>query len=557
MKRKTLSTFTITLLLSITISTQFSCNRTDELIIKPVLEISLPLLEIKYDQYYVLKYKIRSVELVFSNIIEEETVTGNIELFDEYESLASNYDLIVEGKVIFIRFHNDFFLNDGWKYELKLSTGLSSVEGLTFNTEEIIEFRTTAKHISEEMVGNINDTLERTLIACISDIHCGDERATNGNYSWFGKNAAALEDFLNFIKNNQEVKELVILGDLFDEWMVPYEFSPFDSTINITNSKEYFHAIANSSTNKPVFDKMQEIISEGEIDIIYVPGNHDMLITQEILAEIIPGAQWKSDATGLGKYNPVDEILMEHGHRYDFFNCPQPLVNDGHILPPGYFVSRLYAAGLAARKPQTIKEAVSTSSDAEFITAWTVAFGYTIGTFMMDVDTIPMDSNIVVMNGIDGYSSSLSFDGARDMYAANIEELWYDTQQINNVPIPMSVFLAIVNGTYLYGGAVYEYLIDFLSPDAPKIVAFGHSHQPELKVFPFEHYYTGIYANSGSWLDDDQSKYKVRTFLVVNPAEWSGSNLDVVSLYQYNPDNDSTGNKYKPVLLDEESIHAN
>ena len=48
----------------------------------------------------------------------------------------------------------------------------------------------------------------------------------------------------------------------------------------------------------------------------------------------------------------------------------------------------------------------------------------------------------------------------------------------------------------------------------------------------------------------------MRTFLIVNPAEWSGSNLDVVSLYQYNPDNDSTGtgNIYKPVLLDEESI---
>lgn len=308
MNRKFLSIFAIALLFSIAISTQFSCNKTDELIIKPVLEVSLPLLNLKYDQYYGLNHNTRSIELVFSNIINDQTVAGNIELFDKGEPLSSNYELIVEGKIIFIRFHNDFFLKDGWKYELKLSTGLSSDEGLDFINEKIIEFRTTAKHISNGLVGNTNDTLERTLIACISDIHCGDERATNGNYSWFGKNAAALEDFLNFIKNNQEVKELVILGDLFDEWMVPYEFSPFDSAVNITNSKEYFHAIANSTVNKPVFDKMQEIISEGEIDIIYVPGNHDMLITQEILAEIIPGAQWKSDATGLGKYNPVDEI---------------------------------------------------------------------------------------------------------------------------------------------------------------------------------------------------------------------------------------------------------
>ncbi|RKY54931.1 MAG: hypothetical protein DRP93_04390, partial [Candidatus Neomarinimicrobiota bacterium] len=73
-------------------------------------------------------------------------------------------------------------------------------------------------------------------------------------------------------------------------------------------------------------------------------------------------------------------------------------------------------------------------------------------------------------------------------------------------------------------------------------------------VFPLESYYTGIYANSGSWLDADQSKYKVRTFLIINPAVWSGSNLDVVSLYQYNID---SGNIYKPLLLDEESIGAN
>ena len=555
MKQKLLSILTIILIFIITISIQFSCNKTDELIVVPVLGVSLPLSDLNYDRYYGLSHDARSIELVFDDALNEETIEGNIVLFDKEESLALNYDLIVDGKVVFIRFHNDFFLNDGWKYELKMSSKLNSVEGIGFNEEKIIEFRTTAKHISYGF-GNTNDTIQRTLIACISDIHCGDERATNGNYSWFGKNADALEKFLDFIKNNEKVKELVILGDLFDEWMVPYEFSPFDSAVNITSSKEYFHAIANSPTNKPVFDKMREIISEGEIDIIYVPGNHDMLITKDVIDEIIPGALWKGDATGLGKYNPVDKILMEHGHRYDFFNCPQPLVNDGHILPPGYFVSRLYAAGLAARKPQTMKQSQSTAGDAEFITAWTVAFGYTIGTFMMDVDTIPMDSNIVLMNGIDNYSSSVSFDGARDMYAANIEELWPNTQVINNVPIPLSVFLAIVNGTYLYGGVIYEFLLDFLAPNAPKIVAFGHSHQPELKVFPFEHYYTGIYANSGSWLDADQSKYKVRTFLIINPAEWSGSNLDVVSLYQYNPDSDTSGNgnTYKSVLLDEESI---
>lgn len=556
MRRKSITIIAITFLLSIAISTHFSCNKSDELIVVPTyLDVSFPLLTLNYERYYGLKHDTRSIELVFSQDILEESVSGNLNFFDKKETLASNYDLVIEGKIIFIRFHNDFYLNDGWKYELSILKGLMSVEGKTVNIDEVFEFRTTASHISDGLSGNTNDT-SRTLIAVISDVHFGDERATEGNYSWFGKNAAALEDFFVFIKNNKKVKELVILGDLFDEWMVPYKFQPFDSSVNITNSKEYFHAIANSTINRPVFDKLREISTGGEIDVIYVPGNHDMLITQDVIEEIIPNAKWKSEVTGLGKYKPVDEIVMEHGHRYDFFNCPQPLVNNGHILPPGYFVTRLYAAGLANRQQQYIKETYNATDDFEFITAWSVAIGYTIGNFMMDVDTLPMDSPGIMMSGIDGYYSSFSFIGARDMYATNIEEEWQNTQQINKVPVPLSVFFAIVNGAYLYGSAIYEYLIDYLAPDQPKIVAFGHSHKPEIKVFPFENAYTGIYANSGSWIDADQSSHKVRTFLIIDPGAWSGSELDVVTLYQYNLDSDrgGQGNTYKPLLLDEESI---
>jgi hypothetical protein len=51
--------------------------------------------------------------------------------------------------------------------------------------------------------------------------------------------------------------------------------------------------------------------------------------------------------------------------------------------------------------------------------------------------------------------SNQSFHGARSMYASNIQQSWQNTQQINNVPVPMSVFFAIVNGAYLYGSAMY------------------------------------------------------------------------------------------------------
>lgn len=528
-----------------------SCNNnTDNNIILPIyLKVSFPLLEQKHEQYYLLDDNCRSIEIVFNDEIVESTVSGNIVFSDKDGSLNDHYEIIVDGKIVFLRLTDGFNLKGGWKYSLTITDGLLSEMGYKVDVTQSVEFRTTSKDIHEDLNSSSGDTTERTLIACISDIHCGDQRAIEGNYSWFNENADALSDFLDYVKGHQRIKQLVIMGDLFDEWMVPYNRKPFDSAVDITTSKEYFKAIASNSTNKPIFDKLSEISTGGVIDVIYVPGNHDMLVTQDVIEELIPNAQWMSDVTGLGNYNPVDKIHMEHGHRYDFFNCPQPLINDGQILPPGYFVTRLYASGLATRNP-SVKDENIVGSDIEFVTAWSAAFGYTISKFSLESDTIPMNSTYVKMTGIDGYSEDMTFDSALAMYDKDIEELWHQTQVINEVPVSLSVFLAILNGTYLYGAALYEYLTDYFANDQPKIVAFGHSHEPDIKVFPTEIYYTGIYANSGSWIDPSESKYKTRTFLIINPAEWSGSELDVVSLYQYNTDNGG----YKPHLIKEESI---
>lgn len=531
-----------------------TCNNSKTEIILPVrLQVSFPLLIQKHEQYYSLENDARSIEIVFSDDIDSSSVNGAIDFSDKDGNLKGSYELINEGRIVFLRFNEGYYLKSGWKYNLSIDESTLSTGGYTVNGTQQFEFRTSSKNIHEALMGTSGDTSQRTLIACISDIHCGDERAIAGNYSWFHENAEALTDFLAYVEAHPRIKQLLIMGDLFDEWMVPYYSKTFDSTVNIRNSKEYFKAIAGNPTNKPIFDKLSDISSGGNIDVIYVPGNHDMLVTEDVISELIPNAIWKSEVLGLGKYEPVDKILMEHGHRYDFFNCPQPLINDGQILPPGYFVTRLYASGLAARMPPS-KDIPSIGGDIEFVTAWSAALGYTIADFSMDPDTIPMNSTIVKMTGIDGYFTDMSFNGALNMYDADIEELWKQTQEMNMVPNTLSVFLAILNGAKLYGAALFEYLTDYFATNQPKIVVFGHSHEPDIKVFPLEHLYTGIYANTGSWIDPDQSKFKTRTFLIVEPAEWSGSELDVVTLYQYNKDSENNTDDYKPYFIKEESI---
>ncbi len=152
----------------------------------------------------------------------------------------------------------------------------------------------------------------------------------------------------------------------------------------------------------------------------------------------------------------------------------------------------------------------------------------------------------------DGYSDPFSFNGAENMYAADIENLWPETQAENNVPGPMNVLFAIWHGYNLTTAALTEYLQGSLA--VFKIVSFGHSHNPMIHVFPAGNAYTGIYANSGSWIDADKCSHPVRTCLIIKPAKSTGSDINVVMLYQYNPQASGNANTFVPELMAEESI---
>jgi UDP-2,3-diacylglucosamine pyrophosphatase LpxH len=458
---------------------------------------------------------------------------------------------ISSGRKVIIAFQQGFQLQAGWRYQITVNTGLRSVSGNTLPSKKILEVRTTAAQFGVD-----HDTTLRNSVICISDIHLGDQRAATLGYCWFTRNQAALESLLDMVLVNPQVKQLVILGDLFDGWVIPYRMSPFDNGAGIYNIRDYFMSVANAPVNIDIVNKLKTIAASGIIQLVYIPGNHDMLLTQEVLREIIPGIIWQGDSPGLGHYSPTGEIILEHGHRYDFFNCPQPLVSPGHILPPGYFVSRLDAEGLMEQGMYQKKEAKAAGSEVEFLAAWTTTIEYLKYKYSL---TVAADSATILMGGVDGYAAPFSFNGARDMYAANIETNWPSTETTNSVPVTMPVLMAILDGSLdLSFTAAYEYM-QLQAPRQYKIVAFGHTHIPMLKVYPPGNQYTSIYANTGSWVNEEVSSKPVRTFLVIKPGAWTGSDLDVVSLFQYNLDsgNGNPNPGYIPVLLSEESIIVN
>ena len=56
----------------------------------------------------------------------------------------------------------------------------------------------------------------------ISDIHMN----VDGSYSWFVNHAPTLAEFLDDVKARDDVAELIILGDLLDDWVSPVKTTP-------------------------------------------------------------------------------------------------------------------------------------------------------------------------------------------------------------------------------------------------------------------------------------------------------------------------------------------
>ncbi|MFZ4572602.1 MAG: hypothetical protein ACOYM0_15875, partial [Bacteroidales bacterium] len=100
-----------------------------------------------------------------------------------------------------------------------------------------------------------NDSKERNMIVVISDIHLGADLA----YSETNKNLKPLGNFLDKIRLSPKIKELVIAGDLLDEWFVPASTDTYQGK----DQADFVRRIA--TTNKGVIDALNRIIQDEKI----------------------------------------------------------------------------------------------------------------------------------------------------------------------------------------------------------------------------------------------------------------------------------------------------
>lgn len=376
---------------------------------------------------------------------------------------------------------------------------------------------------------------EKNKIVIISDLHLG----VKDDYSETVANRPLLVEFLQRLQSTSDVRELVIAGDFLDEWYLPVYYPVYTD-----QAQFYRDAIANNQT---VIDELNKVIDSG-ISLIYVPGNHDMMLEAEVLQEAIPKIEQARDAKGLGCYYTGDrqEIAIEHGHRYDVFSAPDTVTNaelcgnDDTIFPAGYFYARYAATWVLEGRPTVEKElpvvmTVPDQNDADQYGAY-IYYSLLKNISERMTPNEKLDEKIfdIHIAGFDDAYTYLDFypcqqsDGtiSAPVLFRNIQRTWTERQQINQVNVVNS-FVEAVAGTvdwdYYFQQAKMQYLEN--PNENVDIVVFGHTHVPALKDVGNASYY----VNSGTWVDHNTDyPDATRTFTVITTGE-----KDKVELLSY------------------------
>jgi len=389
-----------------------------------------------------------------------------------------------------------------------------------------------------------NGGKERNMIVVMSDLHLGADLT----YAECSKNLGSLEKLLKQIKAAPNVKELVIAGDMLDEWFVPANVDTYQGK----DQADFVKRIA--VTNKGVIDAFNSIIQENKIRVTYVPGNHDLTISAANVESILPGInQARDEEQGLGTYSPVDapKIAIEHGHRYNFFCAPDPISNQdiapGTILPPGYFYTRIAVLHVMqepatpADIPPVVTQNTSGNASQSLLYVYWRVWSSALTTYPL---ANKFDEKIIVTN-VNGFKGNYAVNdilpyqttpgGVIDVSLyKGIQDSWTERQTHNRVAISIPISQAIANsgkGSESEFQATNQY---FLNPNSNKrIVIFGHTHDPKIIASTNSTNEKCIYANSGTWIDHNGVAPTTMSFMVITPQQATASSQTYVKLYNF------------------------
>jgi UDP-2,3-diacylglucosamine pyrophosphatase LpxH len=337
----------------------------------------------------------------------------------------------------------------------------------------------------------------------ISDIHMGDVRSWSAHHSyvWFRENVSLFADFLNDLLRAPDVIEVIILGDLFDQWFIPANYSPIPRLETICTSQVY----------APVIAALKALAASEDVKLAYVPGNHDMALspagideTRQFLESFFSGINFICDQTiPLGLYRN-GTLVAEHGNRYCLFNAPDSASNSGAcFLPLGYFISRLDAYRVCWKgSPCSVLDIFINlaqkylEGNARFVEDVFLATARDCGLLEGSVD----------VSGLPGYGGKISVSDIAARFSL-IADKWGEIPGTESI----DAFTAAKDDAFgLFTAAKNVY---FHPAPRSRVVIFGHTHRadmlreyenpgnPNYIVDPETTPCRTIYANCGAWID--------------------------------------------------------
>lgn len=493
---------------------------------------------------------VQTVTFTFSEPLDPKTISGAVTLYQmDPSGNATKQQCVAKidpDNPALLDINNEKVekFTEGEEYKIVVSSNIKSKTGLALGNDFTGYFAT---NYILNLAGNTALNNTRSQIVVISDLHLGVDDV----FAETQKNKAALVNFLTQIKNSPNVAELVIAGDLLDGWFVPMDYVLPDS------QSTFFDSVA--ANNQSIMDAINAIITAGQIKVTYVPGNHDLLLTEADLQRILPGInQARDDVQGLGTHitGKNSEIVIEHGHRYNFFCAPDQISNrditnnNSSILPPGYFFTRIATSSVVEGNPSSTNIFPDVTADKNNASQ----FGYYLyyETWKGILTTLPVTesfSDKAIKTNIDGYTQDVAIndllpqqnptDGLIDVTLyKGVQDTWDERQTLNGVKVKIPVDTAITQAdadSFTDAQAKAQYF----DVDASKRIAvFGHTHVACILPGTNLKEQKTIYVNSGTWIDD-ASGYPTMTFVVITPPQ-SGAAVQIVNLYKYSLDDTIT-----------------
>lgn len=400
------------------------------------------------------------------------------------------------------------------------------------------------------------DSVLRNKIVVISDLHLGNDLAYSENV----KHLSRLTQFLNEVRASSTIKELVIAGDMFDEWYIPTRTNTYD------NKSQGDFILKTVAANKAIFDVLNGIISDKKIKVTYIPGNHDMGFTPASIDLAMPGVNQARDKgrNSLGTYYPDNypEIAIEHGHRYDFFSDltldgADPNVK-GTTFAPGYFFARIAANSfvnpIAIENRTRVPDVkLINKNDSEQVYKYTY---YKLWKQVLD-SVIYVNDNFddkIITTNVDNFTKAYSINDILPYNDANgniqmkmynglfTQEYWHNRMVDNGANVATYIKAAIIGSLKTQYIDDQSYVQYFNCPDTQniRVVVFGHTHIPKMMTSINQCDLPCVYANTGTW-EDRKSRIKSNVidqdsinmnFVVITPNKTNHKILNI-KLYKY------------------------